>query len=204
MKKILAEKLGTTRIFDENNKAVAVSVLKIGDNKIIYIKNKDKDGYDAIQIGAGAKKHQTKPILNHLKKSNLKSVKHCREFKIDENETANYKVGDSISLENFKVGQKITVSGISKGKGFAGVMKRHGFSGMPASHGHEKQRIPGSIGCRFPQRVVKGKRMAGHMGVDKITVKNLEIIDIDLENMFIAVKGAVPGIKQSLVEIIYK
>lgn len=204
MKKILGEKIGMTRIFDENNKVVPVSIINIPDNKIIHIqKNKENKLY-YIQIGYGNKKNITKPLSHHLKKANLNTIKHIKQFTVKEEDANNYKVGNTIditSLENIK---KIQVSGISKGKGFAGVMKRHGFSGMPASHGHEKQRIPGSIGCRFPQRTIKGKRMAGHMGVEKITVKNLKVIDIDKDKKLIAIKGAIPGIKNNLIEIGFK
>lgn len=204
MKKILGEKIGMTRIFDKNNKAIAVSVISVPENKILCIKSKEADGYDAIQIGYGTKKHITKPLKNHLKKSDTESIKNCREFRINPDEVKDYELSKNIDLGDLKIDQKIQVCGISKGKGYAGVMKRHGFKGMPASHGHEKQRIPGSIGCRFPQRVVKGKRMAGHMGVDQVTIKNLRIVDIDVDKKFIALEGAIPGAKGSLVEISYK
>jgi len=198
---IIGEKLGMTRIFDKDNKHVPVTVIQAGPCPIMQIKKADKHGYNAVQIGFGKTKHTTKPLQGHLNKTKLDSIKICKEFKITENEIANYKEGDNISLNILKIGDKVDVTSTSKGKGYAGVMKRHGFAGMPASHGHEKPRIPGSIGCRFPQRVVKGKRMAGHMGVDTVTVRNLRIIDIDMDNNLISVKGAIPGPKKSLLTI---
>lgn len=204
MIKLLGKKLGMTRIFDKDSKHIAVTLIHIEPNKILFIKNKEKDGYSAVQIGNGNKKYISKPIAGHIKKSNTKSIEKISEFKVNESDLKKYKIGDLLTLEQLKIGNKIDIVAISKGKGFAGVMKRHGFSGMPASHGHEKQRIPGSIGCRYPQRTVKGKRMAGHMGVEKNTIKNLKIIDIDIKNNILAVKGSVPGNKKTIIELILR
>lgn len=201
MKMILGQKIGMTRIFDKDNKSVSVSVIQVGPCPVICIKTKEKNNYDAIQIGYGKAKHTSMPLAGHLKKANVESVKISKEFRLDKNEIDTYKVGDSITAESFKIGDLVEVTGTSKGKGFAGGMKRHGFSGMPASHGHEKQRIPGSIGCRFPQHTIKGKRMAGHMGSETITVKNLKIVDIDAENNLLVLKGAVPGPVKSIIQI---
>ena len=195
MKIIIGEKLGMTRIFDENNKHIPVTIVKAGPCPIIAIKQ------NSIEIGFGNKKHISKPLAGHLKKANISNIKISKEFKIEEKEKADFKLGDKITLDILKIGEKVDVTSTSKGKGYAGVMKRHGFSGMPASHGHEKARIPGSIGCRFPQRVVKGKRMAGHMGADTVTVKNLKVIDIDNENNLVCIKGAIPGANKSLLVI---
>lgn len=201
MKMILGQKLGMTRIFNKDNKAVSVSVIQAGPCPIVCIKNEEKNDYSAIQIGYGKAKHTTMALAGHLKKANIDSAKILKEFRIDKKDIESYKIGNSITVENFKVGDLVEVTGTSKGKGFAGGMKRHGFSGMPASHGHEKQRIPGSIGCRFPQHTIKGKRMAGHMGSETITVKNLEIIDIDAANNLLVVKGAIPGPKKAIIQI---
>jgi len=198
---ILGEKIGMTRIFDKDNKACAVSIVKVEPNTIIANYSSIGKDKNFVQIGFGTNKHNSKPLKNHLKKANLENIKYSRQFTADTTDKDKFQVGEKITLEQFKIGESVNITGISKGKGFAGVMKRHGFSGMPASHGHEKQRIPGSIGCRFPQRVVKGKRMAGHMGQDQITIKNLQIIDIDLENDILALKGSIPGKPKTLILI---
>lgn len=198
----MGKKLGMTRIFNKDNEHVPISLIHIVPNKILSIKNVKDNGYNAIQVGFGQRKHLSKSVAGHLKKSNTKSIERIIEFKVKEDELVNFKLGQTIGIESFEIGKKITISGISKGKGFAGVMKRHNFSGMPASHGHEKQRIPGSIGCRFPQRTIKGKRMAGHMGNEKITIKNLKIVDLDKENQILSIKGSIPGIKKNIIQII--
>ena len=198
---ILGQKIGMTRIFDKDNKAVSVSVIQAGPCPIISLKNNEKNKYNAIEIGFGKAKHISMPLAGHLKKAKIDSIKISKEFRISEKDLDIYKIGDSITVESFKIGDLVEVTGTSKGKGFAGGMKRHGFSGMPASHGHEKQRIPGSIGCRFPQHTIKGKRMAGHMGSETITVKNLKIVDIDTANNLLILKGAIPGPNKSLIQI---
>lgn len=170
---IISQKIGMTRIFDKDGKSIAVSVLKAGPCPIKEL----SDTHATIEFT----------------KNNKKKTKIIKQFKINEKDKENFKDKKEISLEDFKIGNKINITGISKGKGFAGVMKRHHFGGMPASHGHEKQRIPGSIGCGYPERVIKGKKMAGHMGNEQVTVKGLKIIDIDKENHLIALKGATPG-----------
>lgn len=203
MTNLIGEKIGMTQVF-KGNKVTPVTLVKAGPCPIIYVKTEEKDGYNAIQIGYGQSKHTTKPLENHLKKSKVKSIKACKEYRVNKEDVQNAKLGESITVESFKIGDKVDVIGTSKGKGFAGVMKRHGFSGMPASHGHEKQRIPGSIGGCYPQRVVKGRRMAGHMGSERVTIKNLTIVDIDIENNTIALEGAIPGKPKSIIQIISK
>jgi len=209
MKFILAKKLQMTQIFDSEGRAVPVTLVQAGPCFVTQVKAKDKDGYNAVQIGFGeikAKKVK-KPQAGHLKKvqsSNVKvqNLKYLREFRVD-NPELNLNPGDEIKADIFKEGDKIRVIGISKGKGFAGVVKRHGFAGGPASHGQkDRLRAPGSIGATFPEHVIKGMRMAGRMGADQVTVKNLKIAKVDAEENIIAIRGAVPGNKGSLLEII--
>lgn len=188
-----------TRIFDKNSKNISVTLVKVDSNTIID--NFENNKKNQIQIGTGSNKHLSKSVKNHIEKAKLNDIYKIISFNINESDKENFKIGEKIDISSFKIGDKIDICGLSKGKGFAGVMKRHGFSGMPASHGHEKQRIPGSIGCRFPQRVVKGKRMAGHMGFTNITMKNLEIVDLDENNNLIAVKGSIPGRYKTLLTI---
>lgn len=189
---IIAEKIGMTRIFDKNDNSIPVTIVKAGPCPVISIDNN--------RVKIGFQKNKDK---NKNSKNPSKNIKHryIREFKIDEKNIKDYTDKKQITVEDFKIGQNVDICGTSKGKGFAGVMKRHGFHGMPASHGHEKQRIPGSIGCRFPQRVTKGKRMAGHMGNTQITVKNVKIVDINPENNIIALRGATPGYAKKILYI---
>jgi len=194
MKFILGKKLGMTQIYDKEGNAIPVTVIEAGPCFVTQIKTRDKDKYEAIQIGFEKLKDKK------IKKSQKgREYKYLREFIADINE---YKIGDKIDISVFKENDKVRASGISKGKGFQGVMKRHGFKGGSASHGNpHSQRKPGSIGSSFPEKVMKGKRMAGHMGTDRISVKNLKITAIDLENNLIAISGAVPGPNNSLIEI---
>lgn len=200
MKFILGTKLGMTQIFNEKGEAIPVTLVSAGPCYVTQIKTKEKDGYEAIQIGFLETKRIKKPQQGHLKKIG-KNLKYLKEFKgvID---ISQYKVGDKISVSVFEKGEKVLVSGISKGKGFAGAVKRWGFRDRGPSHGVKKEmRTVGSVGCRFPQRVIKGKKMPGRMGSDRVTVKNLEIVDIDPENNLLAIKGALPGKKGTLLEI---
>lgn len=203
MKFILGKKIGMTRIFDKNNKAIPVTVVQAGPCDITEIKNKDRNGYDALQIAYDKKKHVSKSVEGHLKKSRTAKNRYSVEFRLrDKKNEKDLKIGKKITVEIFKPGDRVRVIGTSKGKGFAGAMKRHGFAGQPASHGHQKPRGVGSIGCRFPQRTIKGKRMPGHMGVERITVTGLKIVDVDAEYNLLAVSGAIPGPNKSLVQII--
>lgn len=213
MKFILGKKIGMTRIFDRDSKTIPVTVVQTGPCDITQIKNKNKDGYDSIQLVFDKKKNASKAVIGHLRKSKTKQNKHIKEIRLNKiadlqntekssDNTEEYKIGDKITVGEFKNGDMVKVTGISKGKGFAGVMKRYNFKGAPASHGHQKPRSGGSIGCRYPQRTIKGKRMPGHMGVDRITTKGLKIVDIDIENNLLAISGAIPGPNKSLVQII--
>ncbi len=187
-----------TQIFKGDN-VIPVTLIESGPNFVIQIKTKEKDGYIAVQLGFGAKKEKNikKPQRGHLK--NLGNLRWLKEFRLDSPEL---KSGDKIDITTFAPGEKVTVVAISKGKGFQGVVKRHGFHGGPKSHGQkDRHRAPGSIGASWPQHVIKGMRMAGRMGGDKITVKNLEVIEVDKENNLIAIKGAIPGRRGTLVMI---
>ena len=192
-----------SQMFDKEGNVMPVTKVQAGPCAVTQIKNQETDGYVAVQLGFGQKKNLSKALKGHLK--NLNDFRWLREFKnvgtgLD---LSTLKRGDQITLETFSEGEKITVTGVSKGKGFQGVVKRHGFHGHPASHGHKDQeRMPGSIGSKRTGSVAKGKRMAGHMGNEQTTVKNLEIIKIDLENNTLYLKGAVPGRRGSLVEIV--
>lgn len=197
LKFILGKKQGMSQIFDKEGNVIPVTVIEAGPCFIAQIKTKEKDGYNSIQIGFENLKE--KKIKNSQKK---KPYNYIREFLSKEEDLSKYNVGDKIDVSIFAEGDKVKVTGISKGRGFQGVVKRHGFKGGPASHGHKDVlRRPGSIGRSFPERVVKGMRMAGHMGVDRVSVKNLKIAAIDLENNLIALKGAVPGSNSGLIEI---
>jgi large subunit ribosomal protein L3 len=157
-----------------------------------------KDKYSAVQVGMGKKKKVSKSLQGHLKDLGTFSV--LSEFRVKD--TAPYQRGQKVEISGFVPGEFVNVIGISKGRGFAGAMKRHGFAGFPASHGHNKPRSVGSIGQRFPQHVRKGMRMSGHMGVDQVTVKNLQIVEVDVKRNLITVRGAVPGHRNGLVKVI--
>jgi len=194
MKFILGKKIEMTQMFDKKNNVVPVTLIEAGSCFVVQIKTKDKDKYESVQIGFERKKDKKikKPQKN-------KPYKYIKEFRI---ENPGLKVGDKIDISIFKEGEKVKVSGLSKGKGFQGGVKKWGFHGRNATHGtkHEERTI-GSVGSAFPQRVIKGKKMPGRMGTIRTTVKNLEIVKIDLKNNLIAVKGAVPGRRGALLEI---
>jgi len=193
MKFILGKKLKMSQIFDEKGNVVPLTLVEAGPCFVTQIKTKDKDGYTAVQIGF-EKIEKAKKIKKTMRG---KGFKFLREFKNGE-----FKIGDEISVSIFKEGENVSVSGISKGKGFAGAVKRWGVAGFPKTHGTKHGlRSIGSVGSRFPQRVIKGKKMAGRMGGERITVKNLEIAKVDPENNILAVRGAVPGRKGTLLEI---
>ena len=199
MKFILGEKIKMSQIF-KNESRIPVTLIKAGPIIITQLKNKEKDFYRAVQVGFGEKKKINKPLTGHLK--NLGKFRWLRELRIKENESCDLKLGDKIDISIFKEGDIVNVSGISKGKGFQGVVKRHGFHGGPQTHGQKNRlRAPGSIGSTAFQRVVKGRRMAGRMGADRVTVKNLEVMKIDPENNILEIKGAIPGRKGTLLEI---
>lgn len=200
MKFILGKKLAMSQIF-RGDEAIPVTVVKAGKCRIIQIRDSQKDGYQAVQIGFAEKNKQTKAVRGHLK--GLGNFRYLREFRLKNAKSADdFKIGDEINVAVFKSGDKVEVTGNSKGKGFQGVVRRHGFHGSPKTHGHKDQlRMPGSIGATEPARVFKGTRMAGRMGQDQITVKNLEIIEIDEANDLLKIKGAIPGARGTLLLI---
>lgn len=199
---IVGKKLNMTQYFMESGEVLPVTVLKVPAMVVTQVKTLEgKDKYSAIQVGVpksvGGSKRVNKPLAGHLKgiKAGL-----LTEFRVTD--TADYEVGKKIDLTSFEVGELVNCTGIMKGRGFAGAMKRHGFKGFPASHGHDKPRSVGSIGMRFPQHVRKGVRMAGHMGTQAVTVKNLQVVEIDAARGLISVTGAVPGTKGGVVRIV--
>lgn len=191
-----------TQLFDEQSRVIPVTLIQAGPCFVTQKKTVAKDGYGALQIGFGEakEKRMSKAEKGHLAKSGQKNLKFLREVRVDNSEL---EVGAEIKADIFKEGDSIRVIGTSKGKGFAGVVKRHHFGGGPATHGQKHSlRAPGSIGATFPERVPKGRRMGGRMGGQRATVEGLKIVKIDAANNTIAVLGAVPGIKGSLLEII--
>lgn len=204
MRGILGKKLGMTSIFDEDGKLIPCTIIEAGPCTVLHKRTKDQDGYEAVQLGFAVRppKNVNKPDMGQFKKFNSKPLRHLREFKGFDMATMNS--GDQVTVDIFAVGEKVTVTGTSKGKGFQGVMKRHGFGGVGgATHGqHNRLRAPGSIGSSsYPSRVFRGMRMAGRTGGDRVTYKNMTVIRIIPESNILIVKGAVPGAKTGLVEI---
>ena len=202
---LIATKEGMTRLFQEDGKSLPVSVLKVDTNFISQIKTKQSDGYNSIQLSTKEQKekNQTKSKIGHFSKNNLSLKKHIKEFRLDESELDGLELGKEFDVNIFEEGQLVDVSGISKGKGFAGTVKRWNFATQDATHGNSlAHRKPGSIGqCQTPGRVWKGKKMAGHMGNVKKTVQNLKVVKIDEENSLLLVQGAIPGFNGSSVII---
>ena len=201
MKGILGKKLGMTQIFTEEGIVVPVTVVEAGPNVVTQVKTVEKDGYNAIQVGFEDAKEKSlnKPQKGHLAAANVLKT-HLKEFRVDAVEE--FTVGQEIKADLFAAGEKIDVTGTSKGKGFQGPIKRHGQSRGPESHGSRYHRRPGSMGaCSFPGRVFKNKKLAGHMGSVKVTVQNLEVVRVDADKNLILVKGAIPGPKGSMVTI---
>ena len=203
MKKgILAIKVGMTQIFNENGELVPVTVLQAGPCAVTQVKTVDNDGYDAVQVGFVDKRNKlvSKPQKGHFEKAGVSYKRYVREFRFEN--AAEYKLADEIKADIFAEGDRVDVTAISKGKGFQGAIKRHGQSRGPMAHGSKYHRHAGSNGsCSDPSRVFKGKRMPGHMGSVQVTVQNLDVVRVDVENNVILVKGAVPGPKKSLVTL---
>jgi len=199
---MLAKKLNMSQIFDEKGKVIPVTILEAGPVKIIQIKTKEKDGYAAIQIGFGKKKNISKPLKGHLK--NIDNFRWLKEFRVSEDKNIEgYKVGDEIKVDVLNEGDTVNIRGLSRGKGFQGVVKRHGFHGKDATHGvKHAHRQPGSIGATTPQRVIKGKKMAGRTGGENITVKKVKVIKVEPEKNLLYLKGAIPGKRGTLIEIV--
>ncbi|HDG97130.1 MAG: 50S ribosomal protein L3 [Deltaproteobacteria bacterium] len=200
--KLLGKKIGMTRYFLDEGRSVAGTVLKVGPCVVTQKKTVDKEGYNAIQIGFEPQKESrvNKPLKGHLDKAGAGYFKVLREIRVDDPEP--FELGQVIKADVFNIGDTVHVSGASKGRGFAGVMKRWGFSGGRKTHGSRSHRIPGSIGCSAtPGRVHKGRKLPGHYGNQRVTVKNLKVIDVRPEMDVVVVKGAVPGSRNSLIEI---
>jgi large subunit ribosomal protein L3 len=201
VKGILGAKLGMTQIWDEYNRVVPVTVIQAGPCVVTQVRTPDKDGYSAVQLAYGQidPRKVTKPRAGHFAAAGVSPRRHVVEIRTSD--ASEYELGAEVTADTFEVGQLVDLTGTTKGKGFAGVMKRHGFHGLKASHGVErKHRSPGSIGgCATPGRVFKGVRMAGRMGSARFTVQNLTVVEVDLENNLLLVKGAVPGPKGGLV-----
>ena len=201
-KAILGTKIGMTQIFGEGGKVIPVTDILAGPCTVIQKKTVETDGYNAVQVGYGEIKEQkvNKPLKGHFAKANTANKKYLREFRLEDIDSLN--VGDEIKVDAFEAGEKVDVSGISKGHGFAGPMKRWNLHRGPMSHGSHSQRVSGSMGmCSYPGRVFKGKKLPGHFGVDKVTIQNLEIVKVDADENLILVKGAVPGVKGGLITI---
>jgi large subunit ribosomal protein L3 len=199
---LIGKKLGITQIFSRDGQMVPVTVIQAGPCCVVQKKTREKDGYTALQIGFGDKKMKkvTKPVQGHCKAAGGRAFAILQELRIDNTDA--YEVGQDLTLSIFKVGDKVKVSGISKGKGFAGVMKRHNFKGGAESHGSMFHRAPGSIGASAdPSRVLKGMRGPGHMGSAKVTMKNLEIVEIREKENLLLLKGSVPGARNSLITL---
>jgi large subunit ribosomal protein L3 len=200
-KGILGTKLGMTQIFDENARVVPVTVIQAGPCTVAQLKSPERDGYAAVQLAYGGVRPRkvTKPVAGHYARAGVEPRRHLVELRTDD--AGDYAVGQELKADVFAAGDRVDVVGVSKGKGTAGVVKRHGFAGLSASHGTErKHRSPGSVGaCATPGRIFKGLRMSGHMGHERVTVLNLQVVKVDPERNLLLVRGAVPGPKRGLV-----
>ena len=200
MKGILGRKVGMTEVFTKDGKLIPVTVVSVEPNVITQVKTKETDGYDAIQLATVDKKekHATKAAIGHAKKANATPKRFLKEIR---NVEGTYNLGDTLDASVFEAGEYVDVTGTSKGKGFTGVIKRHNQSRGPETHGSRYHRRPGSMGTMRPMRVMKGKKLAGHMGVETRTIQNLEIIEVNVNENYILVSGSIPGAKNSLVFI---
>ena len=200
---LIGKKVGMTRIFDDQGTQVPVTVIEAGPCPVVQVKSRDTDGYQAVQVGYGAQmvKRATKAEVGHAVKAGLeRAPRLMREFRIGDGEA--YEVGQELTVSLFEAGDRVKVTGNSKGRGFTGVVKRHGFAGRPGSHGHPESRTPGTMGPGTdPSRVVKGKRLPGQMGGTRTTIRNLEIVRVDGERNLLFVKGGVPGARNGYVLI---
>src|SRR6202050_3368141 len=194
---ILGKKIGMTQVFRPDGQVVPVTVLKAGPCVVVQRKTPATDGYDAVQLGLmeyAKKSRINKPQVGHLKKSGAEGVKFQREFRLEQGTNGDLKAGDRVLVDEFKPNEKVDVIGLSKGRGFTGLVKRHHFRGSDESHGSRFHRAPGAIGASsFPSRVFPGMRMAGQSGMTRVTVRNLEIVEVDTEDNVLLIKGAIPG-----------
>lgn len=200
---LIGKKIGMTRVFDDEGTAIPVTVIEAGPCPVVQVKTPETDGYRAIQLGYGEKKAKrtTKPEMGHAARAGLETApKILREFRLAEDES--WEPGQAVTVEVFEAGERVKVTGTAKGRGFQGVVKRHGFSGRPGSHGHPMSRSPGSMGPGTdPSRVIRGKKLPGQMGNDRVTIVNVEVVKVDPERNLLFVKGGVPGSRNSYVLI---
>ncbi len=198
-KGILGKKVGMTQIFTEEGLAVPLTVIEAGPCVVVHKRTPEKDGYSAIQIGFGEKKERlvNKPLKGHFSKSGVSPLRHLQELRVED--TGSYEVGQEIKADIFEQGEKVDVVGTSKGRGFAGAIKRHGFHRGPSSHGSKYHRGSGALAAKGPAKVFKGRKLPGHLGADRVTVQNLEVVKVDAGRNLLAVKGAIPGPKGGLV-----
>ena len=197
MKALLGTKIGMTQIIGEDGVTVPVTLIQAGPLTVTQVKTVETDGYNAVQVAYGQGKNLSKAVAGHVKASKV-TPKHIREFRVEELDDV--KVGDEITVSNFELGDHVDATGTSKGKGFAGTVKRHNFNTSKKTHGgNGNVRRPGSIGSMYPQKIFKGKRMAGQMGHERVTVKNLEVAYVSADDNLIGLKGAVPGPKKGLI-----
>ena len=202
MKAVLGRKLGMTQVFAEDGRLVPVTVIEAGPMVVTQIKNKETDGYEAVQVAFGEVKEKrvNKPLRGHFAKAGVGFKKFVREFKVED--LSAYSLAQEIKVDVFEAGEKVDAIGTSKGKGFQGPIKRHNQSRGPMTHGSRYHRGPGAMGAASdPSRVFKGKKLAGHMGAERVTIQNLEVVKVDVEKNLILIKGAVPGPKKGLVVI---
>jgi large subunit ribosomal protein L3 len=193
---IVGRKCGMTRVFTDEGVSIPVTVIEVDPNRVTQVKNGDTDGYSAVQVAAGSRRPSrvTKPMAGHYAKAGVEAGRGLWEFRLDGSDEQ-FEVGSTVTVERFEAGQKVDVTGVSKGKGFQGVIKRWNFATQDATHGNSlSHRAPGSIGQnQTPGRVFKGKKMSGHMGAERVTVQNLEVVRVDAERNLLLIKGAVPG-----------
>lgn len=202
VKGLLGRKLGSTRLFTEEGRWIQVTVLEAGPCTVVQRKTRDRDGYEAIQVGFGEAKEKrcTKPLRGHFSKAGVNPQRMLREFHVDEGDQ--FSPGDTIGTDIFKAGDRVDICGTSKGKGFQGVIKRHGFGGGPGGHGSHFHRAPGSIGqSADPSKVYKGKRLPGQMGRARVTTQNIEVVEVDPDKNLLIVRGSVPGAKGGYVVV---
>lgn len=199
---IIGKKLGMTRIFDESGAAVTVTVIEAGPCLVTRVRTKDRDGYEAVQLGFGRAKAKslTKPVLGQFAKANVPPQKRLREFRVTE--PSKFEVGQEIRVDIFAPGEYVDVTGVSKGRGFQGVVKRHGFHGGDEAHGCMSHRVPGSLGqSAAPSRVYKGRKLPGRMGGERVTVRRVSVVQVDMDQNVLLVRGAVPGAANGLVVV---
>jgi large subunit ribosomal protein L3 len=203
MEGIVGKKIGMTRVFNQEGQAIAVTVIEAGPCPVVQVKTKEKEGYDAVQLGFGQKRKKlfTQPLLGHFNKAKVEPQRILKEMRTEN--AGKFKVGQKLGVDLFSVGEKVSVTGVSKGLGFQGTVRKYKFHGGPKTHGQsDRLRSPGSIGgSSYPSRVFKGQRMPGRMGGEKLTVRNLVVVGVDPEKNLLLVKGAVPGKRNSYLTI---